>query len=116
MSKIRRRSPNPHIVVCDTSILWHEDKARVVNPIFDEFWQKHSQAFPMELVIPDVVRGELLFQQTTSALKSLAKASTTFAELSQVTEKKYSHRVTEEKVTRHVAERFERWLNQKRLG
>jgi hypothetical protein len=87
MSKIRRRSPNPHIVVCDTSILWHEDKARVVNPIFDEFWQKHSQAFPMELVIPDVVRGELLFQQTTSALKSLAKASTTFAELSQVTEK-----------------------------
>jgi hypothetical protein len=113
MNRIRRRSPPPHIVLCDTNIFWHEDKAHTVNPVFDEFWQKHSEAFPMKLIVPDVVRGELLFQQTTSACKSLTKANTYFAELSRVTEKKYSHRVTEEKVTKHVAERFERWLDSK---
>ncbi len=92
MNKIRRRTPPPHIVMCDTNILWHEDKARVVNPVFDDFWQKHSEAFPMKLIVPDVVRGELLFQQTTSACKSLTKANNLFEELSRVTEKKYSHR------------------------
>jgi PIN domain len=113
MNKIRRRTPPPHIVMCDTNILWHEDKARVVNPVFDDFWQKHSEAFPMKLIVPDVVRGELLFQQTTSACKSLTKANNLFEELSRVTEKKYSHRATEEKIRKHVAERFERWLDSK---
>lgn len=113
VNRIRRRSPPPHIVVCDTNILWHEDKAHAVNPVFDEFWQKHGEAFPMKLIVPDVVRGELLFQQTTSACKSLTKANAFFAELSGVTQKKYSHRVTEEKVTKHVAEKFQRWLDSK---
>jgi hypothetical protein len=113
MNKIRRRTPPSHIVICDTNILWHDDKSRVVNPVFDEFWQKHSEAFPMKLIVPDVVCGELLFQQTTSACKSLTKANSSFEELSRVTEKKYSHRATDEKIRKHAAERFQGWLDSK---
>jgi hypothetical protein len=113
MNRIRRRSPPPHIVICDTNILWHEDKTHAVNPVFDDFWRKYSEVFPMKLIVPDIVRGELLFQQTTSACKSLKKANTLFDELTGITERSYSHRVTEEKVIGHVKERFERWLQSK---
>ena len=63
MAKITKPSPPEHIVTVDTNILWHDDKGYAVNPEFDEFWQKHSGGFPMKLVIPDVVFGELLYQR-----------------------------------------------------
>jgi len=95
MARIVRPSPPEHIVLVDTNILWHEEKKHVVNPDFESFWDKYSASFPMKLIIPDVVRGELLFQQSTSAAKLLEKANREIAAISEITEKKYSHRVTE---------------------
>jgi hypothetical protein len=108
MNKPQRKSPPPHTLIVDTSILWHKDKSNVVAPDFDSFWQRHA-ADSLTLVLPAVVRSELLFQQTTSALRALEKAESHIREVSAVTGKSYSHRVTEARVRREVEDRFDRW-------
>lgn len=110
MGKIKKPSPPEHIVIVDTNVLWHKDKGYIVNPDVDSFWDKHSDTFPMKLILPEVVKGELLFQQTTSALKLLEKANQEISDISRITEKKYSHRVTHERIKKEVEERFSGWL------
>jgi hypothetical protein len=113
MSKIKRPSPPEHIVVVDTNLLWHEDKAHVVHPDFDAFWERHSQKFPMKLLIPEAVMGELLFQQTTSALKKLDRVNQEIAEISKITSCSHSHRITTERLKQQVKDRFSAWLEEK---
>lgn len=36
MPKIMKRKPPPHVLVVDTSVLWHKDKAHVVCPEFED--------------------------------------------------------------------------------
>ena len=115
MAKIKKPSPPEHIVIVDTNILWHEDKGFIVNPDFDSFWNKYSGSFPMKLVLSEVVKEELLFQQTTSALKSLEKANQEISTISRITEKQYSHRVTSSRVKKEVEDRFNGWLAAKKV-
>lgn len=108
--KIQKPTPPEHVVVVDTNILWYEDKSNVVNPEFDAFWAKESDQFPMKLIIPDVVVGELLFQQTTSAQNALIKANSELERISLVTGKNYSHRVTDERIRDEVQKRMNAWI------
>lgn len=110
MAKIKRPSPPKHIVLVDTNILWHEDKAIVVSPEFQQFWDDNSQRFPMKLIIPSVVRGELLYQQTTSALKLLTNVNKNIKKMGAITEKSYSHRITEVRIKKEVVGRFDNWV------
>lgn len=110
MARIKRPSPPQHIVSLDTNILWHKDKGHVVNPDFTQFWNAYSSIFPMKLIIPDVVKGELLFQQTTSALKLLDKANKQISDISRITDKAYSHRISSDRVRKEVEKRFESWV------
>lgn len=98
------------MLIVDTNIVWHHDKAEVVSPGFAQFLVNHSEIMDLRLVLPAVVRGELLFQQTTSALKSLARANENLQRVSDITSKPYSHRVTEARVRREVEERLDGWI------
>jgi len=115
MKRIAKPNPPEHIVLVDTNILWHEDKSHVVNPDFDTFWDTYSPSFPMKLILPDVVRGELLFQETTSALKLLEKANQDLSDVSRITAKHYSHRVNPERVKREIEERFSSWAQSRQV-
>ncbi len=64
----------------------------------------------MELVIPQVVYEELLFQQTTSASKSLERATKAFAEVSAVTAKPLAHRLTVPRLKQHVRRKLDKWV------
>jgi hypothetical protein len=110
MPRIKKPSPPEHIVVVDTTILWHEDKTVVVNPEFDGFWNRYSAIFPMKLLIPDVVRGELLFQQRTSASKHLHKANQELQSVFSITKREYSHRVTLDRIAEQVERRLDSWI------
>lgn len=99
-----------HDIVLDTNILHCKDKSYVANSDFEEFWQKHSAELDLCLKIPYVVFGELLFQQTTSALKTLTRANDSIDRLSKVTNKSYSHQITENRVRKEVKARIETWL------
>ena len=84
MPKVKRAPPPPHLVVVDTNILWDKDKKLPVSAAFDEFWNRNSPRIPMSLRVPEVVFGELHFQQTTSAVKTLSNITEGFAEISGI--------------------------------
>lgn len=107
---IVKELPPIHVVVPDTNILWHSDKSHAVNPEFDEFWQRHCKALKMELLIPEVVVGELNFQQATSGTKVLNKIHESLKELSAVADQKHGSKVTVQSIKDQVAEKIGRWI------
>ncbi len=113
MAKILKSAPRPHILIPDTSILWHEDKAHAVDPEFDQFWEHHTTLVTMDLVVPEVVRSELLFQQTTSACKALDRVAEQLAVISAITTHPQRHRLQKEKIKHQIAAKIDKWLNGK---
>lgn len=110
MPRVRRTPPPQHIVVVDTNILWDKDKKLPVCIAFDEFWKKNSPLIPMTLNVPEVVFGELHFQQTTSALKALSSINDSFSELAGITSAAYSHKCNEAAIKGQVRAKLEKWL------
>jgi len=49
--RMKKKDVPPHIVIPDTSVLWHRDKTHIVDPAFDEFWKANSKEFHLELVV-----------------------------------------------------------------
>ena len=114
MSKIVKEKIEQHAVIVDTNILFDQDKSNVVNKKFDVFWCEHSLDANLHLALPEVVIGEILFQQTTSALKTLSRANESFDRLSSFTGKSYSHRVNESRVRSEITQRFRGWARSRR--
>lgn len=110
--RIIKQAPKPHILIPDTSAVWHEDKQYVVNPEFHSFYESYAPECSLELYIPEVVRGELLFQQTMSALKSLTRANLSIQEIQRVTTRTYGHRITDVRIKREVETKFDHWISQ----
>ena len=110
MPKVRRNPPPQHLVVVDTNILWDKDKKLSVSPAFDAFWGKNSPLLPMTLHVPQVVLGELHFQQTTSALKALGIITEAFKDLAGITQASYDHKCKEATIRNQVRAKLDRWL------
>lgn len=107
---LERKEVAKHILVPDTNILWHEDKAHCVSPDFDTFLEKNTGKYQIDLYVPEVVIGELQFQQTTSALKALSKANSEFRRVSEIADNQYSHRIAERRVRHDVEKKLQRWI------
>lgn len=110
MPQIIKEEPQPHAVIVETNILWHEDKKYVVNPDFDNFWKEQCSNFNLELYVPEVVKGELLFQQSTSAIKARKRVDEYMDKVNLITEKRYRHQIKNEGIKTHVESRFNKWL------
>lgn len=110
MAKIHRKRPPKHLLIPDTNILWYRQKDVAVSPEFTEFWINYGEKYEIELTIPEVVKGELLYQHTSSALKSLERANKQFHTLTSITNKKYSHRVSEGRVQKDVETKINNWI------
>jgi hypothetical protein len=64
----------------------------------------------MELIIPEVVKGELKYQHTNHVLKKLYTANKNFEEISDVTGQDYKHRITKERIKKDVETKFSSFL------
>jgi len=113
MAKIKKKSVPKHLLVVDTSELWQEVKNEVVSDIFEKFWDEHGDKYTLELNIPEVVKGEIVFQHTTSALKALDRANNQFENMSRNANKKYQHSITPSKIKKDVELKVWRWLKSK---
>lgn len=111
---VRKVATEKQVLIVDTNILWHEDKTPAVNPAFDTFWEEYTKISELELVIPEVVKGELLFQQTTSAIKAFDKAHENMEIVSAITQKSFTLGTIRENIKRQVAAKFDKWLKGKK--
>ena len=113
MARILKGKPLPHAVICDTNILWCEDKAPIANPGFEAFWSKVSCQFDLALYLPDTVRGELLFQHYTSCHKILRQTEDNLAKISAITHSKKSTRITADNLRAQIEKKFMKWARDK---
>lgn len=114
MPKVRREPPSQHLVVVDTNILWDKDKKNAASPEFERFWKSNLSLIPLQLQVPEVVFGELHFQQTTSAQKLCLAIREDLQELSGVAQFNYVSKVDENKIKAQVDKKISKWL--KSLG
>jgi len=114
MSRILKSAPAPHVVIVDTNALWHKEKHYVVSPDFEKAWDEACRLASLELVIPETVRGELLFQQTSSAWKHLDKIADSLAGLSSITSRSHSTKIRRDAIRQQVTDRFDKWVRTKR--
>lgn len=114
MAKIRKSEPLPYWVVCDTNILWCEDKGPVAHPEFEEFWDRATSQFDLSMYVPEVSYGELLYQHCTSCEKALKGAEELFHKVSAITSAKHKVRLTRDRTKEQIRDKFSRWLRRRR--
>jgi hypothetical protein len=108
-----KRKPLPHVVIVDTNILWCKDKVPVASPDFDKFWEAQEKLVEIDLVIPDVVRGELLYQQATSCLKLADRITDAVKEISAISAAHRTHRITKQSIVNQVTRKVDKWIKSK---
>ncbi len=106
MSKIQKEEIQNHIVIPDTNILWFDDKTKIINPEFENFWDNHSSSSPLKLLIPSVVKGEILFLINKSANKSFEKIKESMTKLSQITSFNYRNNIKENSLKLNIEKNF----------
>ncbi len=109
-TQIRREPPPEHLIVVDTSILWCNDKEHPVSPEFNDFWSSNRDLIPMYLILPEVVLGELHFQQTTSAGKIIKKVDQELDRLTAICCKNYTNKHSKDKAKHQIYSKLDRWL------
>lgn len=114
MARILKGQPLPHAVVCDTSILWFEDKGPIAHPEFEQFWDTAFREFTLELHIPEIVRGELLFQHFSSCHKLFKSTEDNLKRISLITAAPHSTRLSVQQMKAQVETKFDKWLKVKR--
>ncbi|MEY4495215.1 MAG: hypothetical protein RL744_279 [Pseudomonadota bacterium] len=108
--KIQKQTLTTHVIVPDTNTLWNEDKSVVVNPNFEKFLDSHKMTLPMELVISEVVVGELGYQQTASANKHLAKLKSSLEDISAIANKRHDTKINEQLLKDQISSKIDKWL------
>ena len=89
VSQIRRQKPPRYLLVPDTNVLWKDAKDECVPPQFTSFWESHRSKYELDLAIPQVVLGELMFHHFHAASEKANAIRTTLESLSAITAKPY---------------------------
>jgi len=100
----------PQVVAVDTNTLYHDDPKPAASPQFDKLWEGNKTLTEMTLVIPEVVRGELLYQQTTLALQSYRQAQNEAGTLGRITGANYPIEWREDVIRADVAKKIDGWI------
>jgi hypothetical protein len=98
------------VVIDSTPLFPAEKPSEVVSPGFHKAWEKYAAEFNLTLVVPETVRGEIIYRQTHAAQEARTRATASLQAVSGFTAKSYVHKATEEKVTEGVAARFDGWI------
>jgi hypothetical protein len=98
------------LVVPDTSILYPKNRTQIVCEEFERFWRARGEILDIRLVIPEMVKDELLYQMTDYALKERSKASDCFKNSCATCDLTSSLPLTEKRLRESIHRRFQKWL------
>ncbi|MDO9464869.1 MAG: PIN domain-containing protein [bacterium] len=113
MAMVKKEFSDTHVVILDTNILRAKNECELTSPYFDTFWNKYIVDFQFELKLPEVVVGEILYQQFSHGVSALKTISGHFAKINELTKKNYSYRLTKERIKSSLKNNFKIWLEKK---
>lgn len=111
MSKIKRRRPAKLILIPDTSNLYSENRIACASRDFSIFWEDNSDKFEIELILPEVVIGELLYHHTSSVEVTIIRINEQFINISKYADKKYKHNLNLQRVQNEIKAKFDIWIS-----
>jgi hypothetical protein len=105
----KKQPPISLTVTVDTNALFPKDVTDIVSPKFMALWQECSGLAKLSLVVPEIARGERLYQLVTAAEKATQNAAKNFATICKVSGRAPPILPTSVEVRRDVEKRFEKW-------
>jgi len=102
--------PPRHIVIPDTSVLYSDDKTFLVNRSFNEFWESYGREYDFKLLVPVVVKGEILFRCFKSAYEASKRVKESLEKITRITGFKYYKSIDASKIKRQLNTKFNKWL------
>ncbi len=100
----------PFTIVVDTNALYPKDVVNVVGPKFLETWKECSALTQLRLVIPEVVRGERLYQLLSVAQQASESAAKSLERISKVSGCRTPKPPSLSDLRKGVEQRFDEWV------
>jgi len=104
--------PPSYTVVVDSNVLYPKDKTELISPKFTDSWRECVGLAELRLVVPEVVRGERLYQLFSVGEKERRKAESSLKALSKVSGKSGPGILKRVELIEAVEERFEAWVRE----
>lgn len=102
----------PFTVAVDTNALYPKDVTNMVGPKFLDIWQECNALTRLRLVIPEVVRGERLYQLTVVAQQAIDTAARSLERLAKVSGCATPKTPELEGVRNAIEKRFDEWVKE----
>jgi len=99
-------------VAVDTNALYPKDVTNIVGPKFLDLWKECAALAQLHLVIPEVVRGERLYQLTVVAQQAIDSAARSFERLSKVSGCAAPKTPELEAAKKAIEKRFDEWVKE----
>jgi len=111
-----KRQPPSFTVLADSNALFPKDVTKLVSPRFMAIWQECSALATLRLILPEVVKGERLYQLVTIAEKATQNAVKNFDTIAKVTGKDTPTLPTREGLIAAVEKRFTDWASENAIN
>jgi hypothetical protein len=102
----------PFTVVVDTNAIYPKDVTNIVGPKFLDLWKECAALTHLRLVIPEVVRGERLYQLTVVAQQALDSAAKSLERLVKVSGGVAPKTPDLDGVKNAIETRFDAWVKE----
>jgi hypothetical protein len=110
MPKIKKKNVPKHYLIVDTNELFQEVKNEKISESFEKFWFAYGNKYSLQVLIPNVVLGELKYQHTQHAQKILSRIESQCKTLSTSTSKDYFVPASHKKVKSDVEAKISKWI------
>ncbi len=97
-------------VVVDSNAVYSKDPTRVASGKFETSWKKCCGLAKLRLLVPEIVKGERLYQLSTVALAAVENAKKNFNTIAGVCGRVPPKMPTPQEVRAEVEQQFDKWL------
>ena len=103
---------SPFTIVVDTNALYPKDITNVVGPKFMGVWKECEKVTRLQLVIPEVVKGERLYQMCMVAQQAIEGAAKNLERLGKVSGCTPSTPLELQQAKEGIEKRFDDWMKE----
>ena len=102
-------------VIVDSNVLYAKDVTKLVSSKFMATWQECLTLASLNLLVPEVVKGERIYQLVSTAEKAIENAVKNFDTIAKVTGKETPKLPTVEQLKADVEKRFGKWATEHKV-
>ena len=104
-----------NIIILDTNILYSKEYSELINSETKKIIEDYKNEFSIQIHLPEVVRGELIYQKFKESQDSLRHINGHIEKINTITSKEFKHALTDHKIKNAVEKKYEAWINKNHI-